>query len=116
MKWKIKLSKNRNCLQKQKNDFDNNFSFCFYFSLIFQFIRIGSIFSSIYLPIETTYSLLDHDYAIPIPRDELQECSQLRNKWSELMLNADRVRKQLLQERQQFQLEQIKALELFSVL
>ena len=62
-------------------------------------------FSSIYLPIETTYSLLDQVYNIPIPRDELQECSQLRDKWSELMLNADRVRRLLLQERRQ-QLEQ----------
>ncbi|CAF1326895.1 unnamed protein product [Adineta steineri] len=60
---------------------------------------------SIYLPIETTYSLLTQVYNIPIPRDELQECSQLRDKWSELMLNADRVRKLLLQERRQ-QLEQ----------
>ncbi|CAF0936921.1 unnamed protein product [Rotaria sordida] len=60
---------------------------------------------SIYLPIETTYALLDQVYNIPIPRDELQECSQLRDKWSELMLNADRVRRQLLQERRQ-QLEQ----------
>ena len=62
-------------------------------------------FSSIYLPIETTYNLLDKVYHIPIPRDELQECSQLRDKWSDLMLNADRVRRQLLQERRQ-QLEQ----------
>ncbi|UJR24993.1 hypothetical protein I4U23_006354 [Adineta vaga] len=60
---------------------------------------------SIYLPIETTYSLLTQVYNIPIPRDELQECSQLRDKWSALMLNADRVRKLLLQERRQ-QLEQ----------
>ncbi|CAF3791725.1 unnamed protein product, partial [Rotaria sp. Silwood1] len=60
---------------------------------------------SIYLPIETTYTLLDEVYKIPIPRDELEECSQLRDKWSELMLNADRVRRQLLQERRQ-QLEQ----------
>ncbi|CAF3476774.1 unnamed protein product [Rotaria socialis] len=60
---------------------------------------------SIYLPIETTYILLDKTYNIPIPRDELQECSQLRDKWSELMSNADRVRRQLLQERRQ-QLEQ----------
>ncbi|CAF1032650.1 unnamed protein product [Adineta ricciae] len=60
---------------------------------------------SIYLPIETTYSLLTRVYNVPIPRDELHECSQLRDKWSALMLNADRVRKLLLQERRQ-QLEQ----------
>ena len=61
--------------------------------------------SAIYLPIETTYSLLDQVYHIPIPRNELQECSQLRVKWSQLIRNADRVRIQLLQQRRQ-QLEQ----------
>jgi dynein heavy chain, axonemal len=67
--------------------------------------RHSVLVSAIYLPIETTYTLLDQAYHIPIPRDELHECSQLRVKWSELMLNADRVRRQLLQERRQ-QLEQ----------
>jgi dynein heavy chain len=85
VKWKIKLSKNKSKIK---------------FRLLLFFL-----FSSIYLPIETTYKLLDQVYNIPIPRDELQECSQLRDKWSDLMLNADRVRRQLLQERRQ-QLEQ----------
>jgi dynein heavy chain, axonemal len=61
--------------------------------------------SGIYLPIETTYALLDRDYQIPVARDELDECSQLRVKWSDLIVNADRVRRLLLQERRQ-QLEQ----------
>lgn len=63
------------------------------------------VFSGIYLPIERTYKLLDEVYHIPIPREELFECCQLRKQWSDLIENANRVRKELLQERRQ-QLEQ----------
>ncbi|CAF4736276.1 unnamed protein product, partial [Rotaria sp. Silwood2] len=44
---------------------------------------------SIYLPIAIIYTLLDQIYKIPISHDELEECSQLRDKWLELILNAD---------------------------
>jgi dynein heavy chain, axonemal len=48
---------------------------------------------------------LDQIHRIPILRDELRECVELRQKWTELTLNADRLRQQLLHERRQ-QLEQ----------
>ncbi|XP_052708586.1 uncharacterized protein LOC128183562 isoform X10 [Crassostrea angulata] len=52
----------------------------------------------IYLPIETMYEKL-REFELRLPRNEVEEVDQLRDKWVELMDLADQVRENLLKER-----------------
>ncbi|KAJ8314952.1 hypothetical protein KUTeg_007102 [Tegillarca granosa] len=52
----------------------------------------------IYLPIETMYAKL-REFELRLPRNEVEEVDQLREKWQELMELADQVREILLKER-----------------
>ena len=58
----------------------------------------------IYLPIETCYADL-HRYKLILTRLEIEQVSGLREMWTELMQNAERVRTTLLQDKRN-QLEQ----------
>ncbi|XP_041355189.1 dynein gamma chain, flagellar outer arm-like isoform X3 [Gigantopelta aegis] len=52
----------------------------------------------IYLPIETMYSKL-REFELRLPRNEVEEVDQLRDKWVELMELAEEVREILLKDR-----------------
>ncbi|XP_055954878.1 dynein axonemal heavy chain 8 [Patella vulgata] len=52
----------------------------------------------IYLPIETMYSKL-REFELRLPRHEVEEVDELREKWQELIELADQVREVLLKER-----------------
>ncbi|OWF37572.1 Dynein heavy chain 5, axonemal [Mizuhopecten yessoensis] len=53
---------------------------------------------SIYLPIETLYAKL-REFELRLPRNEVEEVDQLRDKWQELIELAEQVREILLKER-----------------
>ncbi|XP_064411344.1 dynein axonemal heavy chain 5-like [Latimeria chalumnae] len=52
-----------------------------------------------YLPIETAYEQL-RSYKLRIPREEVREVQHLRDNWADLMTLAEKVRENLLKEKQ----------------
>ncbi|ESO89151.1 hypothetical protein LOTGIDRAFT_229063 [Lottia gigantea] len=53
---------------------------------------------AVYLPIETMYSKL-REFELRLPRNEVEQVDELREKWQELIELADQVREVLLKER-----------------
>lgn len=55
---------------------------------------------SIYLPIETMYESL-REFELRLPRNEVEQVDQLRDRWSDLLELADEVTRSLLRERRE---------------
>ena len=55
---------------------------------------------SIYLPIETMYDNL-RSFELRLPRQEVEEVDQLRDRWTELLELAEEVTRSLLRERRE---------------
>ncbi|XP_052089132.1 uncharacterized protein LOC127725852 isoform X10 [Mytilus californianus] len=69
----------------------------------------------IYLPIETMYAKL-REFELRLPRNEVEEVDQLRDKWQELMELAEEVRhKLLIEKRGTFEQELDKQVKSFNV-
>uniref|UniRef100_A0A7M5WVD3 Uncharacterized protein n=2 Tax=Clytia hemisphaerica TaxID=252671 RepID=A0A7M5WVD3_9CNID len=61
-------------------------------------IDLDNLIDEKYLPVERLYKVLTDDYEIPLPREELQTVSSLRDKWSELLVLAEKISQRLIHE------------------